>query len=210
MKYWQIPLVILAALSASPALADDFKTNSGKEYKNATVAQVEADGIVVKTKAGISKLYFTELPEDVQKRYHYDTEKAAAAQAAAVQQTQEINRQAGELDKQQKERQQQQGAQAARQQNVQALVNAYQGLVQQEEDLLAEIGRIKNAQENARRKWYTGSWGQGEPQSRQYQTDSAEANLPLLEGRLQNVRDEKQRVREELERAQRQPVEAGR
>jgi len=124
---------------------------------------VEADGIVVKTKAGISKLYFTELPEDVQKRYHYDTEKAAAAQAAAVQQTQEINRQAAELDKQQKERQQQQGAQAARQQNVQALVNAYQGLVQQEEDLLAEIGRIKNAQENARRKWYTGSWGQGEP-----------------------------------------------
>ena len=173
---------------------------------SATVSHVEPDGIVLKTKSGISKVYFVELPKEVQERFHYDPEKAAAAQAAAVQQTQEMNRQAAELDKQRKEQQQRQGRQAAAQQNIQALVNAYQGLVQQEEDLLAEIGRVKNAQENARRKWYTGSWGQAEPQSHQYQTDSAEANLPLLEGRLQNVRNEKQRVREELERAQRQPV----
>jgi hypothetical protein len=66
------------------------------------VTQVEADGIVVMTKRGISKLYFTELPEDVRKRFNYDPEKAAAAQRAAVQQTQEINRQAREWDKQRK------------------------------------------------------------------------------------------------------------
>src|SRR5206468_6929668 len=105
MKYWQIPLVILAALSASPALADDFKTTSGKEYKNATVTQVEADGIVIKTKGGISKVYFTELPKDVQERFHYDPAHAAAAQAAAVRQTQELNQfnsQQEELAKQQK------------------------------------------------------------------------------------------------------------
>jgi hypothetical protein len=203
VKYWR-PALAIFALSASLALADDFKTNDGKEYKNATISRVEPDGIVLKTKSGISKVYFVELPKEVQERFHYDPEKAAAAQAAAVQQTQEMNRQAAELYKQQKEQQQRHGGQAARQQNIQALVNAYQGLLQQEEDLLAEIGRAKNAQENARRKWYTGSWGQAEPQSRQYQTDSAEANLPLLEGRLQNVRDEKQRVREELERAQRE------
>ena len=47
------------------------------------------------------------------------------------------------------------GEQAAVQQNIQTLVNAYQGLLQQEEDLLAEIGRVKNAKENARRKWVT-------------------------------------------------------
>jgi len=35
-------------------------------------------------------------------------------------------------------------------------------------------------------------------------TDPAEANLPLLQGRLENVRDEKQRVRHELDRAQRE------
>jgi len=106
--------------------------------------------------------------------------------------------------KQQKEQRNQQGDQAAKQQNIQALVNAHQGLLQQEEDLLVEIGRIKNAQENARRKWHTGPWLQNQPQPYQYQTDAAEANLPLLEGRLQNVRDEKERVRKELERAQRE------
>jgi len=36
--------VILIVCFASIALADDFKTNNGKEYKNASVTQVEADG----------------------------------------------------------------------------------------------------------------------------------------------------------------------
>lgn len=58
VKHWQISLVILAALSASIALAEDFKTISGKEYKNAKVTRVEPDGIIVKTKSGISKLYW--------------------------------------------------------------------------------------------------------------------------------------------------------
>ena len=62
---------ILAALSLSLALADDFKTINGKEYKNAEVSRVEADGIVIKTKTGISKIYFVELPKDVQERFHY-------------------------------------------------------------------------------------------------------------------------------------------
>jgi hypothetical protein len=201
VKHW---LAILAGLSASIAVADDFKTYDGKEYKNATVRRVEADGIVVITKKGISKLYFTELPKDVQERFHYNPEKAAAyaAQEAAAQQA--AAQQAEESSKQQKEQRNQQGDQAAKQQNIQALVNAHQGLLQQEEDLLVEIGRIKNAQENARRKWHTGPWLQNQPQPYQYQTDAAEANLPLLEGRLQNVRDEKERVRKELERAQRE------
>src|SRR5437899_11878311 len=81
MKYWQIPLVILAALSASLALADDFKTIDGKEYKDATVTRVEPDGIVVKMKSGISKLYFVELPKEVQERFHYDVQKATAYSA---------------------------------------------------------------------------------------------------------------------------------
>ena len=51
---------------ASIALADDFKTINGKEYKNATVTRVEPDGILLKTKSGISKVYFTELPKEVQ------------------------------------------------------------------------------------------------------------------------------------------------
>jgi hypothetical protein len=36
-------------------LAEDFKTISGKEYKNATVSRVEPDGIVLKRKSGITE-----------------------------------------------------------------------------------------------------------------------------------------------------------
>lgn len=43
MNPWKTIIAILAALSVSLALADDFKTNSGKEYKGATVSGVEVD-----------------------------------------------------------------------------------------------------------------------------------------------------------------------
>jgi len=56
---------------ASIALSDDFKTINGREYKDAIVSRVEPDGIVLKTKSGISKVDFTELPKDVQERFHY-------------------------------------------------------------------------------------------------------------------------------------------
>jgi hypothetical protein len=78
VKHWQIALAIFASLSASLALADDFKTVSGKEYKNATVSRVEADGLVLKTKSGISKVYFVELPKSVQQRFHYNPAPVAA------------------------------------------------------------------------------------------------------------------------------------
>jgi len=70
-------IAILAALSVSLALADDFKTIRGKEYKNATINRVEPDGLVLRTKSGISKVYFTELPQDVQERFHYNAQQAA-------------------------------------------------------------------------------------------------------------------------------------
>jgi hypothetical protein len=64
-------LIILALLSATSIQAEDFKTISGKVYKDATVSRVEGDGIVLKTKTGISKVYFVELPKDVQEKFHY-------------------------------------------------------------------------------------------------------------------------------------------
>jgi hypothetical protein len=70
VTYWQT-LAILAALSMSMVLAEDFKTTNGKEYKDATITRVEGDGIVIRTKTGISKVYFTELSKDVQQRFHY-------------------------------------------------------------------------------------------------------------------------------------------
>jgi hypothetical protein len=68
-KLWQncpvkvVPFLILSFTTV--ALADDFKLVSGKEYKNVTVSRVEPDGIVLKSKAGISKVYFVELSPDV-------------------------------------------------------------------------------------------------------------------------------------------------
>jgi hypothetical protein len=64
-------IVILATLFVSHALAEDFKTVSGKVYKDATISRVEADGIVLTTKTGLSTVYFAELPKDVQERFHY-------------------------------------------------------------------------------------------------------------------------------------------
>ena len=70
MTYRQATLAILATLSLSMALAEDFKAINGKEYKDATIIRVEGDGIVIRTKTGISKIYFTELSKDVQERFH--------------------------------------------------------------------------------------------------------------------------------------------
>ena len=71
MKNWATTIAILPLLLATFALAEDFKTVSGKIYKDATVSRIEADGIELKTKTGISKVYFTELPQDVQERFHW-------------------------------------------------------------------------------------------------------------------------------------------
>jgi hypothetical protein len=71
VKSPQAAVAILAVLFASLAHAEDFKTINGKEYKDATVTSVEADGIVLRTKSGITKVYFVELPKDVQERFHY-------------------------------------------------------------------------------------------------------------------------------------------
>ena len=71
MTNWQTTLAILAGLSISTTLAEDFDTINGKQYKDATIMRVEGDGIVIRTKTGISKIYFVELPKDVQERFHY-------------------------------------------------------------------------------------------------------------------------------------------
>jgi hypothetical protein len=79
VKYWQTALAILAALFASLAFAEDFKTIKGKEYKNVTVSRVEADGILLRGKTGVSKVYFSELPKDVQERFRSKPAQAATA-----------------------------------------------------------------------------------------------------------------------------------
>jgi hypothetical protein len=202
VKHWRTTVVILAALSASPILAEDFKTIDGREYKNAAISRVEPDGIVLKTKSGVAKIYFTELPKEVQERFHYNPAQAAAAQAAAVRQAQEINesnKQQEELAKQQGRASQEQQARStqlqAKSNNTQALADQLSILQHQEQNSLVQIGQAEKRKEEAWRRWVDGRGGQ-------YDT-SAEAELPVLRGNLDNVREEKKRVSQEVEGAQR-------
>jgi hypothetical protein len=71
MKDWASIVASLLVLTASLALGEDFITVNGKEYKDATITRVEGDGIVIRSKTGISKIYFVELPKDVQEKFHY-------------------------------------------------------------------------------------------------------------------------------------------
>jgi len=88
-----LPFLILCFTTL--AVADDFKLVSGKEYKNVTVSRVEPDGIVLRTKSGIAKIYFVELPKDVQERFHYNAANAAGHFAKpAASQAASQNRQA--------------------------------------------------------------------------------------------------------------------
>src|SRR6266436_1116120 len=68
--------MVLAALQF--AVADDFKTTGGKEYKNAKVSRVEPDGIVITFSGGIVKIPFTELSPEIQRKYNYNPEAAKA------------------------------------------------------------------------------------------------------------------------------------
>ena len=82
-------LIMLIGCFASIALAEDFKTVSGMVYKDATISRVEADGIVLRTNTGISKVYFVELPKDVQERFHY---------ASATQTVKAVTQRVGEAE----------------------------------------------------------------------------------------------------------------
>jgi hypothetical protein len=130
VKHWQISLAIIAALSASLALAEDFKTINGKEYKDATVIRVEPDGIAIKFSDGVRKIPFTELPKEVQERFHYDPDKAAAAHAVEMAVIEQTNQQVEESNKQRRETEQQK-----------ALENRLSQLHQQEEQLVEQIRR---------------------------------------------------------------------
>ena len=91
-------LASLAILPASLALAEDLKTINGKEYKDATITRVEGDGIVLRTKTGISKIYFVELSQDIQKKFRPSPATPSAAprepEAIKVEAKQEGRRQA--------------------------------------------------------------------------------------------------------------------
>src|SRR5206468_6299254 len=91
---------VLIVCFASVALADDFKTIDGKEYKNVKVSRVEPDGLVLSSKSGISKVYFAELPKEVQDRFHYDAAKGDAYSAEQTANQEALYKQRQEAERQ--------------------------------------------------------------------------------------------------------------
>jgi chromosome segregation ATPase len=189
-----LTLFILCFTSA--AVAEDFTTVNGKEYKEATVTRVDPDGIVVKTKSGITKVYFTELPRQVQERFHYDSAKAAsyssgqtANYTAYQKQQEETQRQQAEADAKNKAIFEQQQAATNHSQALQARYNELQ---KQEDDLLLQISQAKQPGPEYRKG-----------KSVHHQPNPQKSRLPLLESHLKDVRHEKAEVRKQLEKAQR-------
>ena len=87
---------------ATTAFAADLTTRDGTTYHNVEVTSVDRDRIHVMHSKGVAKLPFEQLPEALQKQYHYDaakvaafrkqqedSKKATAAQAAAAEQERE-------------------------------------------------------------------------------------------------------------------------
>ena len=74
-------VVVILLCSVANVLAADFTTLDGTKYREVTVKRVEADGIVVVTDVGVEKIYFNELPKEVQERYRT---QASASLAAAM------------------------------------------------------------------------------------------------------------------------------
>jgi hypothetical protein len=187
-------LAFLILCFTSAAIAEDFKTINGKEYKEATITRVEPDGIVVKTKSGITKVYFAELPKEVQGRFHYDSEKAAsysaeqAANYAAYQkQQEEARRQQQDADAKSRAVLAEQQAATNRTQGLQA---RYRELQKQEDDLLRQIGEAKQPGPEYR-----------EGKSVRHHPNPQKSQLPLLQSRLTEVRQEKGDVRKQLEKS---------
>jgi hypothetical protein len=189
-------LTFLILLFTAAAFSDDFKTLNGKEYKDATVSRVEPDGIVVKTKSGMSKVYFAELPKEVQERFHYDPEKARAYSAEQAANYAAYQHQQAEAQYQREEAAAKNNAILAQQQatrdRTQTLQGRYATLQQEEKTLLLKIGEAKQPGPEYRQGKHKG-----------HHPNPQKSQLPLLQSQLSEVRHEKGEVRKQLEKGQR-------
>ena len=188
MNPQNITLAIIATLSASIALADDFKTVDGKEYKDATVTHVEPDGIVVKTKSGITKLYFTELPKDVQQRFNYNPQGAAAYSAEQNAAMQKSSEQSAK---------EQAGIQSAQQQQQTAAVlqSRLQALYEEKYNTMEQIRLKDAASKNVKTGTHTGG-------KIDRAANPVKSDLPVLRDHRDAVEREIKSVREQLEQIQ--------
>ncbi len=213
-------LTFLILLFVSAAFSEDFKTVNGKEFKDAAITRVEPDGIVVKTKSGMSKVYFAELPKEVQERFHYDPQKASTYSTEQAANYAAYQHQQADAQRQREEAAAKNNAILAQQQaaknRTQALQDRYATLQQEENALLLKIGEAKqpgpeywqgkhkshhsNPQKSQLPQPGPEYW-QGKHKS--HHSNPQKSQLPLLQSQLSDVRHEKGEVRKQLEKGQR-------
>ena len=156
-SHFRLILFVVLAASVSLALGDDFKTTAGKEYKDATVTRVEPDGIIVKTKSGISKLYFGELPREVQERFHYNPQTATAYTAAQAAVYEADAKQQEEVRDRQDDANAQKNAMIAKQQAANDRARSLQDreLVREQDKALRKAKQHEEAAHTRRQKYPT-------------------------------------------------------
>ena len=192
-------LTVSIVLIVSLGFSEDFKTLGGKEYKDANVARVEPDGIVLRTKTGVSKVYFTELPRDIQERYGFDPQKAGDYSAEQGGGFDQVRKQQEEAARQQVDLSRKANQQRTQQANQRAAIKTlqanYEDLQRKEDKLLLQIGEAK--------KPGPAYWGGTKNKTLRHYPNPQASQLPLLESHLKDVRHEKDHVRKQLEKAQR-------
>jgi hypothetical protein len=193
-------LLAVLILSFAPSVfSEDFKTVNGKEYKDATITRVEPDGIVVKTKSGITKVYFAELPKETQERFHYDQQKAGAYSAEQAANYGAYQKQQEDAKREQEDAAARNNAILAKQEEAknrtQALQARYDELQKQEDDLLRQIGEAKQPG--------PAYYGGKNNRTLLHHPNPQKSQLPLLQSHLSDVRKEKNEIRKQLEKAQR-------
>ncbi len=90
----------VAALVGASLLADAIRTRDGKLYKNATITTVTPAYVSITHSEGVVRVMLENLPEELQKKYGYDPEKAAqhlSAEARVQQQAYEQSQAAASL-----------------------------------------------------------------------------------------------------------------
>jgi hypothetical protein len=201
------PFLIVLACFASLALADDFKTIDGKEYKNVTVSRQEPRGVTVTKPGMIVILYFDELPKEVQERFHYDPgecEKYRAEQQQWAEQQNEEQRRRGEENQRNKAKEWEGLENAVKQrktmEQLEAQISRLKGEKNYLEHKIAEKESLpENLSEPTRTRTVPNGGGYVRGRRFYYPNPAARADLPALKGRLDEVKDELQEAAKQLQ-----------
>ncbi len=81
MKNPVLGLWLLSLVSVSADSMDALKTRSGREYAKVEIVSHDDVGVKIRHEAGSARIAFTDLPDELQKKYSFDPKKAAAQKA---------------------------------------------------------------------------------------------------------------------------------